>query len=857
MKSVLKKQQKHNMKKTLNLLIIILLCTLSKAQTREGLYYNVEKDDLVTVSGDGFSKDKIIIETQDYIQKNRDGECEIVNKNGYSMFCENSPKKTPVGKLFLIGSVNKFEFLRSEQNTMFDRDFDFEFETEMNILQVTKESSNIVFSGGVSGSDFFCVNISGRKVTIYTYKPSCSSKPEIVMNSMVFPAIGAGYNTYTVRKKGNDLILFINTILLVKLKYKDFDKIFGTSNLSYYAGLQPKSVVRFNYNVFSAIRDANRSVLAISNYKKKSVSDSKDELHKQYLFYKNSGDHAKTAEFAYYLSKQEEVSPEQRTKYLQEAEKILKNAEAEKSLWLIYSELAKDFWDAKDTTQTTKYTKEAIKLIRKTHIERDIVNTEFTYDADDNSIKEVYDLMSELYLAGNKPDSALVIIEESNLIGNRVVRGKPEPVPTATTESRSLSENLRKEEIFSKEVDRLYSEIVALNHQPDNLVDKDKLSSLRIEKDVAEDKYLQHIGIIIAQNPELAQYYSDVSSAQKIFTSKKLIPDNTAVIEYLFTDKSINIFYADKDTVIAKSFEQNMDAFEEAVLSYRNYISTGKKAGQIKKLSYGLYQNLLEPVEKLLSDKKYIAVIPTRYIYNLPIQTLCRKEKDSENLKYIIEDYAVFYINSIDDFSKKQSEKLEDKILALGNPDYSLEGAEKEVKQIKKIYSETGVFLNENATELKAKTVTDDYTVVHFATHGFLEPEDFYKSYILLSEDEKDDGKFTMLEIMGCSNYRNIDLVVLSACNTALSRELQKGWVVNPAKIFTDIGVNSVIASLWEVNDIATQQLITNFYENKKKINTIDALRQSQLNLLKNEKLSHPYFWSPFVLLGFPADYLK
>jgi CHAT domain-containing protein len=91
----------------------------------------------------------------------------------------------------------------------------------------------------------------------------------------------------------------------------------------------------------------------------------------------------------------------------------------------------------------------------------------------------------------------------------------------------------------------------------------------------------------------------------------------------------------------------------------------------------------------------------------------------------------------------------------------------------------------------------------------------------------------------------------ISACETAISKELAKGWTISPANSFLDRRVKSVVASLWKVGDEATSILMDEFYNNlNKKMDKVDALRLAQETLSKNPRYSHPFYWGAFVIYG-------
>ena len=101
----------------------------------------------------------------------------------------------------------------------------------------------------------------------------------------------------------------------------------------------------------------------------------------------------------------------------------------------------------------------------------------------------------------------------------------------------------------------------------------------------------------------------------------------------------------------------------------------------------------------------------------------------------------------------------------------------------------------------------------------------------------------------------NADLVTLSACRTAVGKLIMGEGVVGLSRAFIYAGARSTVVSLWNVNDVATAELMKSFYQNLGRGMAKDeALRQAKLALLRNPQRTwhHPYYWAPFVLVGEP-----
>jgi len=148
-----------------------------------------------------------------------------------------------------------------------------------------------------------------------------------------------------------------------------------------------------------------------------------------------------------------------------------------------------------------------------------------------------------------------------------------------------------------------------------------------------------------------------------------------------------------------------------------------------------------------------------------------------------------------------------------------------------------------------------EYRIVHFATHGMLNNIHPELSGIVLSLVDKDgqpqDG---FLRLQDIYNLRlPAELVVLSACQTGLGKEIKGEGLVGLTRGFMYAGALRVVASLWKVDDRATSELMKRFYQGMlgpEALSPAGALRQAQLSLWKQRQWREPYYWAAFVLQG-------
>jgi CHAT domain-containing protein/Tfp pilus assembly protein PilF len=149
------------------------------------------------------------------------------------------------------------------------------------------------------------------------------------------------------------------------------------------------------------------------------------------------------------------------------------------------------------------------------------------------------------------------------------------------------------------------------------------------------------------------------------------------------------------------------------------------------------------------------------------------------------------------------------------------------------------------------------YKIVHFATHSLLNNRHPELSGIVLSlvnkRGEPQDGFLRLHDIYNLK--LGAELVVLSACQTGLGKEVKGEGLVGLARGFMYAGAARVVASLWKVDDQATGELMKRFYEGmfgSQRLRPAQALRAAQVAMLKQQRWQSPYYWAGFVLQGDP-----
>lgn len=314
-----------------------------------------------------------------------------------------------------------------------------------------------------------------------------------------------------------------------------------------------------------------------------------------------------------------------------------------------------------------------------------------------------------------------------------------------------------------------------------------------------------------------------------------------------------------------------------------NYFKGYKRGIVSKAADEQSYNHFWAPLDKELGGKKDVYVSLDGVYNQISLNTLKKPGGD-----YLLNNYNLILVGSPRDIIKDDSKTPVGSVkhaILIGYPEYGsanipqLPGTKVEVDGINKVLKSSGYqveeYLQKNATETNLKQ-SKKISVLHIATHGYFLQDveraswpigvhsDNAKANVLLrsglmltgaSEDNHStaaldslsNGIITSYEAMNL-DLKGTNLVVLSACETGLGEVKAGEGVYGLQRAFMVAGAQAIIMSLWKVDDVATQQLMNNFYTNW--IQTGDkqkAFRTAQAQLMT--KYKHPFFWGAFVLM--------
>lgn len=552
--------------------------------------------------------------------------------------------------------------------------------------------------------------------------------------------------------------------------------------------------------------------------------------------------------------------------YFNKGYQFIKKIDNSKYTWWALYEYGLFHYKQNKYDSAIKYFKEAIVIVENESQKLfGGAEAKKIYNADTRKVDLYNKLVVSLAKTNNKED-ALYYADKSN---NQAIKEQAERAGLVTND-KEKAEAIKKGGALLQKKNAVDQAITKEKTKPEKEQNKQLIASLESIKNVTESDYTNYIENLQRKYPDLQSYFANTNP--KDFRNYiDYIPDSTIVVLYIINDNQLLIFTVTNKETGLKTIELKQDINKQAsrflsvLRNPNNATGTGAVTlrstlkpvddvrGDFKTEANELYNLLITPIAEQMKDKKNICFIPNGKLSNIPFQSLGHLD-ENKAFHFLMEDYAIFYTSKIDIFKNMfKKRKMEFSLAIFGNPDKTLPGATIEAKEISKIINGSVVYIEEQATEDKAKESLAKYNYIHFATHGVLDYDKIENSYLLFAPGpgENNQGKLTIGEINGLIKQTS-SLVVLSACETAVSKEEVKGFYISPTNAFLTNRVDAVIGSLWKVPDETTNLLLQEFYNNieKRGMSNVQALRNAQATVSANPKYNHPFFWSAFVLYG-------
>jgi CHAT domain-containing protein len=366
----------------------------------------------------------------------------------------------------------------------------------------------------------------------------------------------------------------------------------------------------------------------------------------------------------------------------------------------------------------------------------------------------------------------------------------------------------------------------------------------------------------------------EISSSSTLKEIQTGMPEQAQILQYAVLDNKILIWVVTKTALKPQKTDITAESLSQKVRQYLNGINSASKSQSAETISASreLYSILIQPVESLLDENKFLCIVPDKILHYLPFGALI----STVSGKYMIEKYRLGLAPSSSIFLSRSQSALQraghrdERLLSVGDPAFShadfpslpeLPASGRESQAIALYYSSPRLLLRDTARESVVKSEIEQSDVVHLALHYVVDEGSSLLSKLILAREASSvsngadvpAGTLPAYEIYRMKLPRT-RLVVLSACQTGIERNYRGEGPISIARPFIAAGVPVVVASLWPVDSEATAELMINFHKHRKldSQSTSEALRRAQLEMIgqRAERYSQPYYWASFVAIG-------
>lgn len=392
---------------------------------------------------------------------------------------------------------------------------------------------------------------------------------------------------------------------------------------------------------------------------------------------------------------------------------------------------------------------------------------------------------------------------------------------------------------FQESVEPIHRELVSLLLTPtDNDTSQDKLEKAR---QVIESLQLA----------ELDNFFREACLDTKSVIIDQLDAEATVIYPIILEDRLEVVLSLPQQPLRHYSSPVSRAQIESSITQIRRHLVT-RTTRQFLPIAQQLYDWLIRPVEEDLANSgtKTLVFVLDGPLRNVPMAVL------NDGQQYLLEKYSLALTPGLQLVDPRPLQKDQLNVLTAGLTESrqgfsALPNVLPELQQIQQEV-QSRVLLNESFTSpgFQEAIATNPASVVHLATHGKFSSE-LEETFILTWDDRININQLnTLLQTADLTQTNPIELLVLSACQTAAG---DRQAALGLAGIAVRAGARSTLATLWQVSDEATAILMDEFYRglNNTASTKAEALRQAQLKILEiPEFRRHPYYWAPYVIVG-------
>lgn len=327
---------------------------------------------------------------------------------------------------------------------------------------------------------------------------------------------------------------------------------------------------------------------------------------------------------------------------------------------------------------------------------------------------------------------------------------------------------------------------------------------------------------------------------------QKALGSGEAVLQFHVLENRSIVWLITRSGLSASVIAQGQAGLAALVENFRSSVIERRR--DTTTLAAALHRVLLSDID--LTPVLRLFVVPHGPLHYLPFQAL------HDGRGFLIERtaLAVWPSSAVGARLQARGDAPAPALLGFGNPstdkNVPLPGAEREVRQVARLFSRSEVFVQQDATKERFKVGAGRANIVHVAAHAELDDVDPLFSRILFAATATEPGLLEAREIYSL-DLQGVRLITLSACESGLGRVARGDEIIGFTRSLLSAGANSIVASLWPVADDSTDLLIGRLYRDLASGRDLMAgMQQAQLEVQKNRRFAHPFFWAPFNVIG-------
>ena len=414
----------------------------------------------------------------------------------------------------------------------------------------------------------------------------------------------------------------------------------------------------------------------------------------------------------------------------------------------------------------------------------------------------------------------------------------------------------------------IQSKTMALN--PDSV----QLENLQNQLFQTRDSFNRHMEQLGRDFPQIGHF--ELSNTD--FSMKQIrrnLNRNETLVEYFITGEEADkeqlfIFVVSKNeclfhqSPVDSLFHQNLETIFDKLHAFVPYNETGEKFDSLKLALFGIYQDLIQPVEPMFSGKNLL-IVPDEILSFIPFDALITHlDSDSiinyAGIPYLLQDYNISYMYNSQLINRKRSWNLRFPDVTAWIPEQTkaatqnfgkLQGAMEEVQDIMELVK--GRSIQQSMEKPELASLLEENSILHLAMHSLATENTDKSPYFILDtiRDPLLGNRMHDYEI----NALNLStpMVVLSSCETAGGFLRSGEGIMSLSRSFLQAGASSVVHTLWPVEDAKSREIMVSYYrEIKRGLSKSEALSnvKKQYMLEQPPFYTHPYYWAAFQITG-------